>query len=101
MIYAAGGAVAGAATTGAAALGLSAAGFTAGGVAAGSAAAAVQAGIGNVAAGSIFAGLQAIAATGAIVTALPVAIGIGSVSGLALLLLLWAIMRKKHHLWSI
>lgn len=56
-------------------------GFTASGVAARSIAAGIQAGIGNVSAGSAFAGMQSIAATGALTTALPVVLVIGAAGG--------------------
>ena len=45
-------------------------------------AAGVQAGIGNVAAGSLFATLQSIGATGAIIGAMPIVVGVGAVLGL-------------------
>ena len=57
-------------------------GFTSQGVLAGSIAAGVQSGIGNVVAGSAFAGLQAIGATGAIISVAPVAVVAGGVVGL-------------------
>ena len=62
---------------------VSLAGFTSAGVAAGSLAAATQASIGYVAAGSIFAGLQSVAATGAIVALGPVGLVVGAGAGLA------------------
>ena len=93
LLYTVAGSLTGAATAGLGALGLSTAGFTAGGVVAGSAAAAAQAGIGSVAAGSTFALLQSVAATGAIITALPyVAVG-GAIAGAAIYVgtqLIWA-----------
>ena len=57
-------------------------GFTSQGVLAGSIAAGVQSGIGNVVVGSAFAGLQAIGATGAIISMAPVAIVGGGALGL-------------------
>ena len=62
-------------------------GFSSSGVIAGSLAAGTQAGIGNVAAGTVFAGLQSVAATGAIISAAPYLIGGGAIIAVGTMLI--------------